>query len=428
MLFRIRPFALVIFFLLNLGTLILFYLAKPAGFNWSSNYLLVISQIISLIGTIYLSVSFVLSSRFSFLERLIGGLDVVYKIHHFLGAISFVLLLHHPLLLAVRILPNAQAALRYLLPSNNLSFNFGIAALFLMILLIIFTLFVHLPYHIWKNIHIWMGGVLLLAMLHVFFIVSDVSIFLPLRIWMFTWMIVGLISFIYKRFFYNRYKNTYEYQILKITEINNYFEFILSPPANEKMKYQSGQFVYLASENETLGEENHPFSIASSPDQNEMVLIIKKLGDYTSKMGLLKAGEKVRIHGPYGTFLETVPIKNILVGIAGGIGMTPFISLLKNNRLLENKKLTLFHVIKDQRDSFFNQTENLSFNSKTIVHNSTENGKFSLEAVQHSVENIKEATFYICGPSSMMESLRSQLISAGVKPSKIIFEDFSTRS
>lgn len=430
MLHRVKPFGIILFVFATIGTLILYYLAKPVGFNWSANTLVLISQVLSLVGTVYLALSFLLSSRFPFLEKMIGGLDIIYKAHHMLGALSFIALLHHPLLLAVGKIPNTDLALRYFIPGSNLAYNFGIYALAVMILLLIFTLFVQLPYHIWKNLHSGMGIVLLLGMLHIFFISSDVSRYMPLQVWMFFWMGVGLISFIYKFFFYQKYQDAYSYKINEVNDFGDFVEISLVTNSENKMKYSSGQFIFLSTNNSTVGKESHPFSIASGTDDDHLKLYCKKLGDYTNRLSLLECGEQVTVNGPYGTFFETLPLRENIVGIAGGIGITPFLSLIKSEKEISNKNLTLFHVVKNKSDSFLENASycNIGDNVKTIVHESNSQGRFSVEAIKNSLDNMKDKTFYLCGPLSMMESLRTQLLSVGVRPSKIIFEDFSFKS
>ncbi|KKQ91959.1 MAG: Ferric reductase domain protein transmembrane component domain-containing protein, partial [Candidatus Shapirobacteria bacterium GW2011_GWE1_38_92] len=90
-----------------------------------------VSQMMSLVGVVLLSFTFVLGSRSKFLENWFGGLDEVNKKHQRLGKISYFLLLLHPLLLAVNVLPNVKAATNFLYLSQNNVYNFGVLALYL---------------------------------------------------------------------------------------------------------------------------------------------------------------------------------------------------------------------------------------------------------------------------------------------------------
>eukprot|EP00178_Gracilaria_changii_P028158 TRINITY_DN966_c0_g1_i1.p1 TRINITY_DN966_c0_g1~~TRINITY_DN966_c0_g1_i1.p1 ORF type:complete len:1095 (+),score=174.41 TRINITY_DN966_c0_g1_i1:333-3287(+) len=83
--------------------------------------------------------------------------------------------------------------------------------------------------------------------------------------------------------------------------------------------------------------EWHPFTIASSPHENEMLFFIKVNGDWTRKLYALfkerqgAAWEDIHIHlrGPYGAPAQHVNQYEHVVCISGGIGATPFSSIVK---------------------------------------------------------------------------------------------------
>ncbi|MBI2465183.1 ferric reductase-like transmembrane domain-containing protein [Candidatus Shapirobacteria bacterium] len=154
------------------------------------------SQALALVGTALLSMSFVLSSRARFLESLFGGMDKVMKVHHIVGGISFLLIINHPLFLAIDAIPNFQIATRYFWLSTNLSYSLGVGALYTLVITLLLTLVIKLPYDLWLKTHDFMGLALLLGSLHVYTISSDVSRYAPLRIWMFGLLGVGFF-FIY---------------------------------------------------------------------------------------------------------------------------------------------------------------------------------------------------------------------------------------
>lgn len=164
--------------------------------------LLSLSKAFALIGTVLFCWTFVLSSRVKFLEKIFGGLDKVTKTHHIIGGIAFVLLINHPILLALSVLPNFSMASQYLFISDNIIYNYGVTALYLMILLLFLTLIIKLPYHIWIKTHDFFGVVLFFASLHIFFINSEVSRNIFLRIVIFINLGIGMYFYIYKVFLY----------------------------------------------------------------------------------------------------------------------------------------------------------------------------------------------------------------------------------
>ena len=228
---------MMINFLLLLITTNLFLMSKSNIFESFSDPLLFLSQIFSLIGTILLCYSFVLGSRSRFLENIFGGLDKVIKLHHIVGGISFVLLINHPILLAIKALPNLNLASKYLFLSTIFEYNTGIIALYGMIILLFLTIIIKLTYYIWIKTHDTFGIILFFACLHIFFISSDVSRYLPLRIWVFCNLAIGAFFYIYKVFLYKWFGPKYNYTVLKINETANILEIYLKPE-NESIKFK----------------------------------------------------------------------------------------------------------------------------------------------------------------------------------------------
>lgn len=429
MIHRYRKRGLFIIIFVSLVTVALYVVSKPVNFEWNTQLLRLLSQILALLGTVYLSFTFILSSRIKGIESIFGGQDIIYKIHHFLGAVAFVFLLHHPLLLAVRQFPNFVLAQRYIFPSSNLAYTTGIVALFIMLILLILTFFISLPYHIWKQTHTWMGSVLLFSMAHVFLIKSDISNFLPLRIWVLSWMFIAFISFILKTFAYKWYADIYKYSVKEIIDSELNITLQLIPTSKKTLTFIPGQFVFISvKDNVSIGKESHPFSLASAPSNKTITLICKKTGDYVDKLLLLRKGDIVTLSGPYGTFMEKVPVSQKIVGIAGGIGITPFLSLIDEANLLPKNypPILIFHLVKKKQESQLTEkisTQRCGF--QIIEHNSVSKKRFSVSDILLQVDSYKKANFFLCGPMGMMIATRDQLLKAGISPSRIIFEDFS---
>lgn len=91
--------------------------------------------------------------------------------------------------------------------------------------------------------------------------------------------------------------------------------------------HRAGQFCYLRIWSKRCGIEEHPFTISSAPGSAALELTIKTLGDYTARLGGVEPGALAFIDGPYGRFTPA-PNQGPLLFIAGGIGITPFLSIL----------------------------------------------------------------------------------------------------
>ena len=390
------------------------------------------SQIIALIGTVLLAWNFILSTRIPFLEDLFGGQDRVYKKHHILGILSFVMLLHHPILLAFRYLTDTNLALRYFLPSNLLSYNTGIFALWAMIILLIFTLFIKLPYEAWLFTHRLLGLPLLLASVHMFLIVSDISRSDILRYWMFAWVGLGIVAWIYKVYLYKLLGPRYECKVQSVTLHGDILDIVLKP-VDRKIRYLPGQFVFLSTTSKGIGGESHPFSIASYGAGETIRLGIKALGDYTHRLQLLKAGETAYIYGPYGRFSRKyLDSTRDALWIAGGIGITPFLSLFAYEASSPSKHRNVHFVyscVDSREDSAFDAEIQGALPSVPHVHYahfcSTKQGYLTAEKIKAQVGEVKDKLVMICGPEVMRMALTEQFAALGVRRSNIIFEDFN---
>lgn len=406
-------------------TLNLFLLSKTNILIVAQNPLLSLSQMLSLVGTVLLSITFILSSRLPFVEKVFGPLDKSYKLHHLLGGISFVLLLHHPLLLALRFLPSTPT---YIFLGNNLIYNSGIIALYLLILLLIFTFLINLPYQLWLFTHQFMGLSLLFATLHVYFVDSDVSRYWPLRLWMLFWLGAAVISFIIKKFFYRYFVPHYDYQIESISPSGEFVDIYLKP-TSVSIKFTPGQFAFFTFHSSDIKTESHPFSFASCPSDKLLRICVKNLGDFTSNLKNLKINDIVTIQGPFGQFGQSFYQNQNIVAIAGGVGVTPFISLFKST---PENNLTNFHFFYSAKNESLALDNQFFFQLKLshfVYHPWMGDQKSRLTAtdIKEQVPEFNHNVFYLCGPYTMMINLRDQLMRLGIPQRSIIFEDFSLK-
>ncbi len=92
--------------------------------------------------------------------------------------------------------------------------------------------------------------------------------------------------------------------------------------------------------------ENHPFSIASAPGDEELQVVIKVVGDWTGELrrqvedGTVCPGVMVTVFGPYGAPAQSVFKYRSVILVCGGIGVTPFASILQffNTNLQHDKE------------------------------------------------------------------------------------------
>lgn len=412
-------------------TVLIWFLVRQ-GTDMFSSYSIAthsLGQLAGLVGLTLFALTFILTTRLKIVEDSFGGLDKVYQIHHLIGSFSFILILFHPLLLVFKFIPsNWSLAAKYLLPSSSVAVNLGIISLLAMIILIALTIYINMKYENWKDSHRFFGFVFIAACAHSFLVTTDISRYPILKGYMALIVFIGIISFIYGSFIRPKIRN-YEYKIKNIESVGSVTILELEP-INEKLSFKPGQFIFI----KTNPKEQHPFTIASAPEENTLKIMIKTLGDYTSKIKELKKGTTILLEGPYGKMWEEISSsQKPQIWIAGGIGITPFssfVSHLAKTKSLK-QKIELFYCTSNKGEAFLLET--LMEQAKEIpnlrIHDfcSADKGRIDIQKIESLIGKIEGKRFVLCGPLSMMESISNQLKQRGFSKEDIIFENFNLK-
>jgi len=397
-------------------------------------FLVQLTQITALIGTLLLSWSMLLMTRLNFLERLFDGLDKVYKTHKNVSIWGMIIITLHIVILAIQRVPNFSSAIKIFFPVHNQTYiNLGVWSFWLFVFFVLTTLLmkkIKLPYHIWKYLHKATGIALILAFIHIILNPGDISSISVLNIWLLFTTGTGIASWIYFEFFYKLLAPSYNYRVTKIKKESEVFKIQLAP-VDKKMKYKPGQFAYLSFINSKLSREIHPFTITSHPDENELSFAIKVLGDYTKTLDKLKINDIARIWGPYGSFANKfLKFNKDAIFIGGGIGIAPFISMIKeaNKKPINNRRLSIFYCTKYKCeacfDNDFKKDAQKNLNISYLNKCSREGGRLTIPEIIKRVREINNTLIYICGPNRMADPLKKNLIIHGFPKTNIISESF----
>ncbi len=212
--------------------------------------------------------------------------------------------------------------------------------------------------------------------------------------------------------------------------------------ANKKLHYEPGQYLEW-----TLGHakpdqrgNRRYFTISSSPTEKEIMLGIKyydKPSSFKMKLGQLEKGEVIHAGALAGEFTLPTDWSKKLVFIAGGIGVTPFRSMVKYmTDMKEKRDVFLLYSNKTPSDVayknifdeagvkvglktlyFMNDMEGATVESNMRV------GFITPEVIMKEIPDYKERMFYISGPHVMVTSFQDSLSKLGI-PSRNIKTDF----
>jgi hypothetical protein len=154
----------------------------------------------------------------------------------------------------------------------------------------------------------------------------------------------------------------------------------------------------------------------------------------------LKIGDEVYVSGPFGDFFFDEKKHKNLVMIAGGIGVTPFLSILQYaaDKNLPNKMYLLYSNRTVGTTSFLQEIKNLEArnpNMKTLFSVTDErtpigadnfiNERFDGRIIKNFVGDIEDKSFFLCGPVGFMNAIKIELLRLGVSDKQIFSEEFS---
>jgi len=208
--------------------------------------------------------------------------------------------------------------------------------------------------------------------------------------------------------------------------------------------YRAGQFVdiTLLDPPETDAEGNtRGFSISSAPSEN-VIMITTRLRDTAFKRVLqrMPLGSLVKVEGPFGD-LRLHHADRPAVLLAGGIGITPFRSILIERIGAGGLpyRVVLFHANRRPEDAAFadefrslERTDpNLTFvPTMTAMAGSMqtwagERGHIDIAMLRRHLDGVVDPIFYVAGPPSMVQALRTALVTSGVDEDNIRTEEFT---
>lgn len=370
--------------------------------------------------------SIILSTRARFFEDWFGGLDRVYQVHKVSGVIAALFVLVHFFGVPKELPPGADPAINALVPSAPL----GMLALIALILSLALALNRKITYSRWRPLHKLMALVYVLAAGH--FLTAPVALFDKFSIsgiYLIAFAILGLIALLYSLFGMNR-RTAHFYEISAVKPLERATEISLSA-LGKPIDFKPGQFAFVEIQGRGWSEP-HPFTISSGKDEDVLRFTIKVLGDWTRKVREeLKSGAQVIIRGPYGR-LDTEAAGTKQIWLAGGIGITPFLSTLRSMEPGDKRQIHLVYASRDRSEAIFLEELNeraAELGNITLVPLFSDEGNFARVDIMKTKlpDPLDTYEYFMCGPKPMVNGLMKDLKKEGVKRDRIHTEAFEFR-
>ena len=389
-------------------------------------------------GLAMMGLQFGLTARFRYVTAPWGE-DVIYHFHRQISLIAVGLVVAHPLIIFAaqpELLARPESGE---VPLGAVAAVLSIAALVTLVVAALWRAKLKLSYETWHRTHIALallaitGGIV--HMIGWSFYLQDER---KRALW------IGLVAFwiallLYVRVVKPLFILRRPYRVAEVrAERGDATTLVMEPDGHAGFRFTPGQFGWLSAWRSPFAVTGHPFSFSSSAEaaSGRVEMTIRNLGDFTHRLQQMPVGERVYLDGPYGAFTIGQPA-DMHVLIAGGIGITPMMSMMRTLADRGDKRpVILFYGSKDLESTIFREElealePRLELRVMLVLAApppgwAGETGRIDAALLgRHLPEPYAAHEYFICGPNPMMDAVETALGELGVPMSKYHSERYS---
>ncbi|MEJ5301293.1 MAG: ferric reductase-like transmembrane domain-containing protein [Thermodesulforhabdaceae bacterium] len=307
-----------------------------------------------------------------------------------------------------------------------------------------------LPFKLWKPVHAMLYLVIPAALLHSIAISRDIRVF-PMTI---GWAVLGIswvVLFGYRLSYIATRKAQCRWFLESVkeeTHDTNTYTFVRHEGPGRFGNWLPGQFAIFRYDTGFLGwSEPHPFTLSSAPDEGKISCTVKAVGSFTRNLRTVAPGTPFLCEGPYGVFTPNFKKDAHLICIAGGVGVTPFLSIIRHiakkslpvkvtliwgnkskadiiayeelSQLVKSSSwLTIVHVLSEQRitDELLGEVKDDGF--------FWEEGFVRGVIFEKYITDLRGTQFFLCGPPPMQRFVLDELKRTLKIPSRKVKREF----
>jgi predicted ferric reductase len=211
---------------------------------------------------------------------------------------------------------------------------------------------------------------------------------------------------------------------------------------------RAGQFLTLKIMQEGQWSKPHPFTISCAPEDPQLRVTIKKIGAFTSLITTMEEGDPVIVSGPYGKFCQDIDALPEILLVAGGVGITPFLSVLRHFRGIRSQSRVVLMWSNRSMDDAFAVDELADMTREIplkVVHCLSrekpgadlsahvrgdypevyfDTGRLTRDVIRKYLPPADPAVF-LCGPPPMQEYILREVEALGMDPAAVLKESFT---
>lgn len=371
-----------------------------------------------------MSLAMVLATRPTWLERPLGGMDRIYRLHKWSGILAVGFAAMHWLVEMSDDLLKATVGRAGRIRKDDFSAfaepvqDFGEAlgewAIYVLFALLALTLWSRFSYRLWRPLHRAMPVLYLLLAFHAIVLAPATYWSQPTGLLLVALLTAGVVASVWSLSGRIGRGRRISGRVVSVENPTSDIVEVRCRLDDGWRGHRAGQFAFVTFDS---SEGAHPFTIASADRGDHIVTFaIKSLGDYTRKLSRqLVVGNPVQIEGPYGRFeLRRTSRRIRQIWIAAGIGITPFIAWLES---LQGERAAevaadLHYCVRDRTaDPFVHRLQELCAALPEVrLHlHDEQSGPLTAEALATASGNVKRAEVWFCGPRSFAEALHNGL-------------------
>ena len=193
------------------------------------------------------------------------------------------------------------------------------------------------------------------------------------------------------------------------------------------LSYLAGQYIEMTVNHPSFDSRGQKrwFTLSSSPNDKYITITTRispksKSSSFKQALNNLSPGDQIQISQPMGDFVLPIDKTTPLLFVAGGIGITPFLSIL--SYLHTNKQTRTISLLYAATEP--SQVINLDKYQDLLAEYSVLLTRLTPDIILTNARKLGQPLIYLAGPEAMVESLNQQLIDSGIEPSRLVGDYF----